>query len=343
MDYEELRLKSHDQKEAMVIKRAHQEVILKESLIGNTAAAKVLANLMYHFEDVREESKSHFEDYIKLCNKDGFTYGRIVFWITSVLGKEKEPKQSLKLQRLLISAISKAANAEARGELMRSLCNLGVIKDPVISDALLEDMRRRWLDSDIETLFILESVKLDSKDARSIVKTMECSTDLVQILRSLGCALSFEENRKIFRNLILPSKNSLSEQNNKVKRKLEELLQSNHMEQVIAAGDFCMALVGSKPARLVYHFGYGRIAGYLYMSGINLQKDRLEVTADSSDEEDLRSLKGSELDLISGDFKDSNDSRLLDMTEEEKEAEAEKLMGLLKKLEATGVVKVIPK
>lgn len=333
MDYEKLRLRSHEREIAFEIKKERYDVIVKDALKGNVGAAKVLANLMYHFEDIREKLKDHLNEFVELSRTHGFIYARVVFWITSSLGKEKD------IQKRLVNVIQAESSGTTRDELMRALCNLGKL-DFENSKVLFDSMKFEWNESDIETLFIIYNPILDLDDVQRIVKQLESSSDLLQILRSLE-TVTISTNRKLLRGLILPSKKS--NQGTEIKSKLEKMLQSNHTEQVMAAGDFCMALVDRKPARLVYHFGYGKIAGYFYMKKINLKQPlRLEVEI-SSDEEDLKNLKSSELDVISGEIKDYSPPHISEMTQEEKEAEAEKLIGLLKKLEDTGIVKVIPK
>jgi hypothetical protein len=192
---------------------------------------------------------------------------------------------------------------------------------------------------DIESLFIIENAILNENDVEHITERMNGCEDLLQMLRSLQ-VIAKGDNRQLLRRAILPSKRS--NKVSSIKVRLEVLLKSNQPEHVLTTGNFCLALVNERPARLVYHFGYGKVAGYLYMANIDLHKQEM-AAGFSSDEEDLKNMDSSNLDVISGQLKSATSPNLAEMTEEEKEAEAEKLMGLLKKLEDTGVVKVISK
>ena len=106
---------------------------------------------------------------------------------------------------------------------------------------------------------------------------------------------------------------------------------------VMATGDLLMAIVKDSPARLVHHIGYGNAAGYLYMKGI--RKDQLQTNSSedprlSSDDQDIK--QNGVKELAQAEPHESPH-----MTEEEKEAEAVRLLDLFERLEKTGIVKVM--
>ena len=259
MEFEELRLQCHDISQALGINEKYYSTIVEEALIGNVSAAKVLANLMYHFEDVRAKSKGHALDFLELSKQYGFIYARLVFWISSTTKIEG-------LQKKIIEAISITMESDSRAELLRALCNQGGL-DEDDSNALMNIVRHAWTSSDVESLFIIKQPQLTKEDIERIVLTLSNSDDMMQMLRSLRCVAT-DTNRSLLRQQILPSKKSKTEF--KVKSKLDSLYGSIHPEQVLEAGKFCMALLSNRPARLVYHFGYGKVAGFLYMANINL-------------------------------------------------------------------------
>lgn len=86
---------------------------------------------------------------------------------------------------------------------------------------------------------------------------------------------------------------------------------------------------------MLFHVGYGNAAGFLFNAKLldlsNTQD--IPVGDPSSDEEFVG------LDPITG--KEAHD-QTVDMTEEEKEAETEKVLDAMEKLEKTGFFKIMP-
>lgn len=86
--------------------------------------------------------------------------------------------------------------------------------------------------------------------------------------------------------------------------------------------------------QLVAYCGYGNLAGYLFTKGItNPQSVGIESNTESN------ALVG--VDPISGTLQRDNPKEALpEMTDEEKEREAERLFVLLDKLEKSGAIQV---
>ncbi|PJF20115.1 hypothetical protein PSACC_00070 [Paramicrosporidium saccamoebae] len=108
-------------------------------------------------------------------------------------------------------------------------------------------------------------------------------------------------------------------------------------EKVLASPTLTVVL------RLLYHLGYGRIAGFLYAQDLLPSADILTQTADlgsSSDEEAVRKDGMSGIDPVTAQtIKNSHESN--EMTETEKEEESKRLLELFDRLEKTGI-KVFP-
>lgn len=80
--------------------------------------------------------------------------------------------------------------------------------------------------------------------------------------------------------------------------------------------------------------GYGNAAGFLFDNNIVQDEDSYEELASSDEGENQ-----SNLNPVTGT--EDMPKEVEEMTEEEKEIEAERIMGLIKKLEDNGIVKVL--
>ncbi|KAJ1997157.1 hypothetical protein GGI04_005506, partial [Coemansia thaxteri] len=102
-----------------------------------------------------------------------------------------------------------------------------------------------------------------------------------------------------------------------------------------AVGDLLFALLGQNVSKFVLAVGYGNAAGYMLARGIEMPEEILRQVSDAS---------GSELlvDPVTGRQVSQKDldQQLSDMTDEEKEREAERLFVLFERLNKTGFIKV---
>lgn len=97
------------------------------------------------------------------------------------------------------------------------------------------------------------------------------------------------------------------------------------------ASELLFTLCDRSVNKFVAYFGYGHVAGYLFQNGMlaGVEHDRLRAGAGSND-----------IDPITGEVKrQESENPFANMTDEEKEREAEKLFVLFEKLNATGVIK----
>lgn len=122
------------------------------------------------------------------------------------------------------------------------------------------------------------------------------------------------------------------ERNGRERSELIKALRHSDPDISLAAGDLLLALVDNSVKRLIYHTGYGNIAGYLFMRGLSGALDAGEYSHSENELEGVDAVTG--MKEIKGG---------LGMTEEEKNGEAARLMNLFERLERTGVVQIIPK
>jgi len=97
------------------------------------------------------------------------------------------------------------------------------------------------------------------------------------------------------------------------------------------------------PEKLVANIGYGYAAGFLSTRGIEVPVSAMATTASTEAEEGADAGSGVRVDInpVTGQRRDKEDvDDLPEMTEEEKEREAERLFVLFERLRATGVVDV---
>ncbi|KAI9501533.1 hypothetical protein GGI25_005896 [Coemansia spiralis] len=102
-----------------------------------------------------------------------------------------------------------------------------------------------------------------------------------------------------------------------------------------AMGDFLLAVLGHDVKQFIMGVGYGNAAGYMFARGIEMPADALDQASASVD------AGGMTVDPITGCSLNQTDidRELANMTEEEKEREAERLFVLFERLNRTGFIK----
>jgi hypothetical protein len=153
--------------------------------------------------------------------------------------------------------------------------------------------------------------------------------------------------RKTIRHLILPAtfdRQVSVDVGNEIKAQLARILQHPDGRLSGSGGDMLFILVRKRVERLVYHFGYGVTAGYLYsrelLNAAGTAEDGLNL-GDSSDEEVIEEKGLTGIDPVTGRFAtESIIEGEIGMTEDEMQRENERLIDLLERLERTGVMKV---
>ncbi|KAJ2887237.1 hypothetical protein H4R27_000034 [Coemansia aciculifera] len=101
-----------------------------------------------------------------------------------------------------------------------------------------------------------------------------------------------------------------------------------------AIGDFLLALLGQDVAKFILAVGYGNAAGYMLARGIAIPESVIRQVRDAVDSEPV-------VDPVTGRYLNQDtDRELANMTDEEKEREAERLFVLFERLNKTGFIKV---
>ncbi|KAJ2414342.1 hypothetical protein GGI10_002451 [Coemansia sp. RSA 2530] len=101
-----------------------------------------------------------------------------------------------------------------------------------------------------------------------------------------------------------------------------------------AIGDFLLALLGQDVSTFILAVGYGNAAGYMLARGIAIPESVLKQVREAVDSEPM-------VDPVTGRYLNNDaDKELANMTDEEKEREAERLFVLFERLNKTGFIKV---
>ena len=345
MDYQQLRIDSHDRQKAKQIRESNWTILLEDTLNGNVLAAKVFCNLLFHFEEDRKRlNKAQVAKIAELVQKGGFVYARILFWITTIGSEEIIGKDTL-ISLIAQNQTSKEEQIDgeyelARDELIRSLINLGKI-DAKQSKILVNSISEHWNRASIESLVIVDpsTILPNLPPLIKVLGEAQDSSLLLAVLRNLIKGQKNDNLRKQLRKDIFPSKAKVKGSHSFLLEVFKTRLVNGNLppEEILAIGDFALCVLNNQPARLIYHFGYGRIAGYFYMARIDPKKIKYTGVRElSSDEEDMD--KG-DVDVVTGE-PPRNAPPLDVMTEEEKEEESERLMRLISKLQKTGIIQI---
>jgi hypothetical protein len=129
-----------------------------------------------------------------------------------------------------------------------------------------------------------------------------------------------------------------------LKSYLSECIASVNSNLSSTCGDLLFSLVKENSKRLIFHFGYGSVAGVLMDHGIDANDNTLPSKLEelSSDEESLLH-KQQDWDLVTGQDRKKTTKKedpFAGMTEEEIEQEGEKLVVLLERLNKNGMIKM---
>lgn len=324
LDFEELRLNSHDKEKANEIRINSYKDILKETLNGNLDAAKVLNNLMYHFPDLRiskdQEEVNHILEYIPV---KGFIYSRILFWITTSK-VENYVIEDLK-ERVINLLETSDIEITSFNELLNVLINLKKL-NMIQSKRLLSIFSQKWNKNCIKAFCIIDpkDIYLSHSDVEEIVKLLVNEDAEVYLLLAILKDFGVKNNRRLFRKSIFPPTSKSSE----LKEKLAVLLEKNLPENVLVVGYFSLSILNESIKRLMHQFGYEKIAGFLYLT------DKLN-TSQTSINEGIKELSSDEEDSSSNSI-DTINSNMDEIADEE----LQKIMELFNKLEKSGYIKI---
>ncbi|EIW82043.1 hypothetical protein CONPUDRAFT_136611 [Coniophora puteana RWD-64-598 SS2] len=185
--------------------------------------------------------------------------------------------------------------------------------------------------------FISGSTDPDDPSVRELCKR-EGETNLDAILCPLVVLLtrfchSDDPVKLRLRNWLVPDNldrsTPLQHRADTLGRCLRLLASMYHSRLCDAMGGFLFAMCDSDAATLSAYFGYGNVAGFLFKKNIVAPPPQSSLTVTGPD-------AGRAINPITGTYQEEQPE--LDMTEEEKEQEAEKLFSLFERLERTGAI-----
>ncbi|PIA17271.1 hypothetical protein COEREDRAFT_86270 [Coemansia reversa NRRL 1564] len=182
-----------------------------------------------------------------------------------------------------------------------------------------------------------DSLKTATSSSNAGDKIQDELTPLLLVLMRLVSEHANVRER-IFRNVYPASEidyNVLPEDRPGLSAKLVRLMRNPHGGMLPnAIGDFILALVGHDIKQFIMAVGYGNAAGYMLVRGIEIPQEIIDqVKSDMAGK--------SIVDPVTGRYISTDaDRELADMTDEEKEREAERLFVLFERLNRTGIIKV---
>lgn len=344
---DELRIKCRNEMEALQAVQ-YIEVLLPLAIEGRTKAIQVLCNICYHVPSAREiVYKDGMADLVNSCmatfsdNEELMSLGCRLLFLATIGIDECDDR----LRKCCFKLLSKGD--EVKLFALRTLYNiLKSVEDNDDIDRLLE-LASSCTNSDKvkgAAVNVLLKAKVDILGSKV---TSSKLLDLVNGLFECQDKTVIQDHLPSYCQLVMNIVDFDDKKRHELRSKLchNELLinhlKSSYPELVLACGDLIMSLVKHNVKRFIHAVGgYGKAAGYMYMRKIDTEN----VAASKADSDDLSSDEeylekhGLEDQSLSKDS--SND---VEMTEEEKEREAERLLDLFDRLEKTGVVKVLRK
>ncbi|KAJ2081935.1 hypothetical protein H4R24_001967 [Coemansia sp. RSA 988] len=212
---------------------------------------------------------------------------------------------------------------------------------------LPSDNMWRNVDSIYGHLSAIVSTIVDKSEEGGLEKTTDLSNatneyqdELTPLALVLMRLVSEHGNvrERIFRNVYPASEidySVLPENRPGLSAKLVRLMRNPHGGMLPAAiGDLILALLGHDIKQFVMAVGYGNAAGYMLVRGIEIPQEIIEQV-----QSDMAGT--STVDPVTGRYVGANSDRdLNEMTDEEKEHEAERLFVLFERLNRTGIIKV---
>lgn len=263
---------------------------------------------------------------------------RCLYNVTHYSSQQLSGVDNLIWQSFLRKCLSHS-NVDIVGNAFNVLLNIPL--DPNSEDAkLLYDAMTRILTSST-----LDPQALDYWSVMALVmaRLVQFNNELRRSLRRIILPASFDRNQATIIDNERPT----------LKNQIITLLGSTDDHKVQATGDLLYALLRGNLSRLIYHFGYGPLAGYLYARGILeipplLIRENEVKFGDSSDEELIKAGVLDEIDLVTGQWRKMRknyedelpDSTMSMMTEEEKRVETKNLLDLFERLEKNGIIRM---
>lgn len=185
----------------------------------------------------------------------------------------------------------------------------------------------------------------EDRQEQSSVKKASVYESLAPILICLtAMSRSKPIIRKYLRSRILPPLREFHlrpEQGSKIRNKLVRLMTSPETNLKELVADFLFVLCKESVPRLIKYTGYGNAAGLLARRGLMLggkRSDNYSSESEDSDTEEYTALKD-RINPVTGCFEEHKDKPMQDMSDEQKEYEAIKLVNTIDQMMRQGVMR----
>ncbi|KAK4227236.1 guanine nucleotide exchange factor [Podospora fimiseda] len=176
------------------------------------------------------------------------------------------------------------------------------------------------------------------------------SADLEQIVSPLVCVLSAVHEdapapvRKSIRDALLPTESDredvLGKTDTLPSRLLRNWTNPEAPELGKAISHLYFDMSDKDPSTFVKNVGYGYASGFLFQKGINIDPHTIKNSEEAEGSDGVREIRRP-VNPITGQFLDTEKPvEMPEMTDEEKEREAERLFVLFERLKKTGIIDV---
>lgn len=260
------------------------------------------------------------------------------------------PEEDLQVQRRLMYIIRlllsvKSNSLEKREDLKSQAVNLLTSVRPDCYDELAPasaNMDESYHGRDMESFLVL----LEFLDKRLDKPARVLQEELLPILTVL---IEFSSKQRIVRKFlrcrILPPLRDVShrpEEGSELRNKLCRLMTSAVTQVEFLVAEFLFILCKENVSRLIKYTGYGNAAGLLAHRGLMMGHPPGHVSCYSSDSEDSETeeYKQAEnsINPVTGSYEAPRPNPLENMTEEQKEYEAVKLVNMIDQLQRKGII-----
>lgn len=265
----------------------------------------------------------------------------------ATLGQDDDLELHCKLMQLIRKVLSVKSNAlEKREDLKSHAINLMTNLRPECYGELVPTSSTTSEDTyegqDVSTLTVL----LGYLEERLGKPTRVLQEELLPVLTVLiQCASKQRTVRKCLRHRVLPPLRNVSrrpEQGEELRNKLCRLMTSTVTQVEFLVAEFLFVLCKENVSRFIKYTGYGNAAGLLAHRGLMMGQNADHVSpyyssdSDSETEEYKQAENG--INPITGSYETPRPNPLENMSEEQKEYEAIKLINMIDQLQRNGII-----
>ncbi|XP_029441214.1 synembryn-A-like [Rhinatrema bivittatum] len=239
---------------------------------------------------------------------------------------------------LLVQSDGEERTEELHGHTVNLLLNLPLMCLDVLLTPKVEQGSVEYLGMNMDTVEVLLQF-LDRRLDRGI-KLRETLTPVLNLLTESSRV--HRETRKFLRQKVLPPLRDVKnrpEVGNTLRNKLVRLMTHVDTDVKHCAAEFLFVLCKENVSRFVKYTGYGNAAGLLAARGLLAggRGDRHYSEEDDTDTEEYREAKAN-INPVTGRVEEKQPNPMDDMTEEQKEQEAMKLVSMFDKLSREQII-----